>query len=168
MRYPIGPPCCYERGTKRYHTGGACPPAGMNMLIRPPLPKILDPPLHHMMNFPHLEKETRRATAERLRAIHQLSARGVMEQLEVHLGKQRGDERGAFWATALAPAQFRDGLAVRYMRDPTDLPSKCDGCGALLTIQHALDCKVGGLVIQRHNDLLPYSTHDGKLSQSVM
>ena len=46
------------------------------------------------------------------------------------------------------------GLTVRYMRDPTDLLSKCDGCGALLTImQHALDCKVGGLVIQRHNEI---------------
>ena len=53
----------------------------------------------------------------------------------------------------LSPAQFRDGLAVRYMRDPTDLPSKCDGCGASLTMQHALDCKVGGLVIQRHNEI---------------
>ena len=39
------------------------------------------------------------------------------------------------------------------MRDPTDLPSKCDGCGASLTMQHALDCKVGGLVIQRHNEI---------------
>ena len=45
----------------------------------------------------------------------------------------------------MAPAQFRDGLAVCR-----DLPSKCDGCGASLTMQHALDCKVGGLVIQRH------------------
>ena len=53
----------------------------------------------------------------------------------------------------LSPAQFRDGLAVHYMRDPADLPSKCDGCGASLTLQHALDCKVGGLVIQRHNEI---------------
>ena len=53
----------------------------------------------------------------------------------------------------LSPAQFRDVLAVRYIHDPTDLPSKCDGCGATLTMQHALDCKVGGLVIQRHNEI---------------
>ena len=53
----------------------------------------------------------------------------------------------------LAPAQFRDGLVISYMRDSTDLPSKCDGCGASLTMQHALDCKVGGLVIQRHNEI---------------
>ena len=39
------------------------------------------------------------------------------------------------------------------MRDPTDLPSKCDGYGATLTMQHALDCKVGGLVILRHNEI---------------
>ena len=45
------------------------------------------------------------------------------------------------------------GLAIRYMRDLTDLPSKCDGCGASLTMQHALDCIVGGLVIQRHNEI---------------
>ena len=38
------------------------------------------------------------------------------------------------------------------MRVPTDLPSKCDG-SASLTLQHALDCKVGGLVIQRHNEI---------------
>ena len=42
------------------------------------------------------------------------------------------------------------------MRDPTDLPSKCDGCGASLTMQHALDCRVGGLVIQRHNEIRDY------------
>ena len=53
----------------------------------------------------------------------------------------------------LAPAQFRDGLVISYMCDSTDLPSKCDGCGASLTMQHALDCKVGGLVIQRHNEI---------------
>ena len=55
-----------------------------------------------------LERETKRTTAERLRAIHQLSARGVMEQLEVHLGKHRGDEREGFWATALANASNTD------------------------------------------------------------
>ena len=33
------------------------------------------------------------------------------------------------------------------MHDLTDLPSKCDGCGASLT------CKVCGLVIQKHNEI---------------
>ena len=46
--------------------------------------------------------------------------------------------------------QFRDGLAIRYLRDPPSLPPKC---GTALTLQHALDCKKGGLIIQRHNEI---------------
>lgn len=54
-----------------------------------------------------LRKEVKRAVAEHLRAIHQLHARGVLEQLEVQLGKQYGADRLAFWQTALADAANR-------------------------------------------------------------
>ena len=48
----------------------------------------------------------------------------------------------------LVPSQFRDGLAIPYQRQHSCLPTKCDGCNANFTLQHALDCKTGGLVIQ--------------------
>ena len=49
----------------------------------------------------------------------------------------------------LAPTQFRDGLAIRYQRQPCCIPIKCDGCSVNFTLhRHALDCQAGGLVIQ--------------------
>ncbi|KAL5477407.1 hypothetical protein EMCRGX_G024203 [Ephydatia muelleri] len=48
----------------------------------------------------------------------------------------------------LSPLQFRDGLAIRYLRDPPCLPPKFDGYGTALTLQHALDCKKGEPVVR--------------------
>ena len=33
------------------------------------------------------------------------------------------------------------------------MPASCDGCGNSFTFCHALDCKNGGLVTQRHNEI---------------
>jgi len=33
------------------------------------------------------------------------------------------------------------------------LPCVCDGCCASFTVEHALDCRVGGLVTQHHNEI---------------
>ena len=35
---------------------------------------------------------------------------------------------------------------------PKNLPRMCDGCGATFTVEHALTCKKGGLIVTRHND----------------
>ena len=35
---------------------------------------------------------------------------------------------------------------------PQDIPATCDGCGKKFSIEHALSCPKGGLVISRHND----------------
>ena len=53
----------------------------------------------------------------------------------------------------LAPIEFRDALALRYLRTPPGLPSRCDGCGESFTLQHGLDCPKGGLIIRRHNEI---------------
>eukprot|EP00804_Cyclotella_cryptica_P021415 CCRYP_019556-RB/>CCRYP_019556-RB protein AED:0.57 eAED:0.40 QI:0/-1/0/1/-1/0/1/0/71 len=36
---------------------------------------------------------------------------------------------------------------------PRGLPRKCDGCGAGFTVEHGLNCKKGGQVSLRHNDV---------------
>ena len=59
----------------------------------------------------------------------------------------------------LSAQEFRDGLALRYSREPNDLPSICDGCGAKFSVEHALDCKRGGLITQRHNEVRDELAH---------
>ena len=44
-------------------------------------------------------------------------------------------------------------LAIRYHQPLSKLPAVCDGCGGEFTLQHALDCRKGGLIIQRHNEV---------------
>lgn len=55
--------------------------------------------------------------------------------------------------TELSPQEFRDNLLLRYGRSPGDLQETCDGCNKSFSVQHALDCKKGGLITQRHNEI---------------
>ncbi len=55
--------------------------------------------------------------------------------------------------TELSAQEFRDAFLLRYGRSPGDLPSLCDGCGQKFSVQHALECKKGGNVILRHNEI---------------
>jgi hypothetical protein len=55
--------------------------------------------------------------------------------------------------TELSAQEFCDKLLIRYVRQPPDLPVLCDGCGCQFSVGHALECKVGGLVILRHNEI---------------
>ena len=53
----------------------------------------------------------------------------------------------------LSAFEFRDGLSLRYAKQLIELPPTCDGCGSEFTVNHALDCKRGGLIVQRHNEI---------------
>ena len=56
----------------------------------------------------------------------------------------------------LSPNEFNDGVAIHYLRHPAGLPVCYDGCGADFTLQHGMDYKKGGLVIQMHNEERDY------------
>jgi hypothetical protein len=74
----------------------------------------------------------------------------------------RGKESGAWLTvppsevngTVLNPQEWRDTALLRYARSPGDLQSHCDGCGQKFSILHALQCKNGGLVIARHDEIV--------------
>ena len=53
----------------------------------------------------------------------------------------------------LTAQEFRDALALRYRKPLLNVPSGCDGCGAPFSLDHALVCRKGGLIIQRHNEV---------------
>ncbi len=48
--------------------------------------------------------------------------------------------------TGLSADEWRDNACLRYNHTPLDMPAACDGCGAKMSVEHALLCKVGGLV----------------------
>ena len=53
----------------------------------------------------------------------------------------------------LSKIEFQDSMALRYGLPLTNLPMKCDGCGEVFHVQHALICKKGGLITQRRNEI---------------
>ena len=72
---------------------------------------------------------------------------------------QSRDKGASSWLTAvplidqglvLNKQEIRDSLRLRYNMPLSDLPSKCV-CGKKYTVCHALSCKKGGFVAQRHD-----------------
>jgi hypothetical protein len=54
--------------------------------------------------------------------------------------------------TILSKDEFCDNVRLRYGLRPINLCERCDGCGAGFSVDHALSCRKGGLVVQRHDD----------------
>ena len=68
---------------------------------------------------------------------------------------------------ALNKQEFRDSLRLRYNLPVSDLPNHC-ACGDRMTVGHALSCKRGGFVAQRHDGIRELSTlHISRICDNV-
>ena len=81
---------------------------------------------------------------------------GVQEKNHLHRAMRNGA-----WLRAvphrlngmeLAQEELRENLRIRYVMMPQDIPAICDGCSKKFSIEHALSCPKGGLVLERHDD----------------
>ena len=84
----------------------------------------------------------------------------TLSPLEVRRTR-RNEEAGAWLSIqptfvngmSLSKEEWRDGARMRFGLKLQDLQKKCDGCGCRFTVEHALQCKQGGLVVGRHNEI---------------
>ena len=101
------------------------------------------------------EKEKAEAVDQALppstqRAMKQAQDKGASSWLSVLPLKEQGFN--------LNKGEFRDALAIRYNSALRSLPSKCP-CGQRFDLDHALNCKRGGFVIMRHNNVRNFESN---------
>uniref|UniRef100_A0A1X7VFW7 Uncharacterized protein n=1 Tax=Amphimedon queenslandica TaxID=400682 RepID=A0A1X7VFW7_AMPQE len=53
----------------------------------------------------------------------------------------------------LSAQEFKDLLALRYLKTLQGIPPTSDGCSATFDLSHAIICRCGGLVTHRHNEV---------------
>ena len=98
--------------------------------------------------------------------------KNIMEHLKDNMSEkpkrllQLSTEKGVSnWLTVLPIAeyglelskqQFWDSISLRYEWEISKLPTACP-CGSKFDIQHSMNCKKGGFVTIRHNDLRDFT-----------
>ena len=90
-----------------------------------------------------------------------------LEPSKLRALKQAQEKGASNWLSALPlkehcfnlnKGEFRDAIAIRYNTTLRSLPSKCP-CGQRFDLDHALNCKRGGFVIMRHNNVRDFETN---------
>ena len=88
--------------------------------------------------------------SETLRIVQQTSMQGASNWLSVIPLAEHGFN--------LNKREFRDALSLRFNRSLRGLPSHCP-CGQKFDVNHAMNCKRGGFIIMRHNDIRDFEAN---------
>ena len=59
---------------------------------------------------------------------------------------------------ALTKSKFRDALQIRYNKQLQGMPSKCP-CGQKYHLNYAMNCKRGGFVVMKHNNIRDFEAN---------
>ena len=106
-----------------------------------------------------LKQERIEKAARRKKKIEEVDA-NVPPDIKPFVTQAR-DKGASSWLNALPieeldfqlnKEEFRDALRLRYNRKLEDLPSMCP-CGSSFTVNHALSCKKGGYIHERHDNV---------------
>ena len=103
------------------------------------------------------EQDRQERTARRKQRVEQVEIPDHLKQWV----EQAKDEGASSWLNTLPireqqldlnKGQFVDAVRLRYNQPLKNLPSHCP-CGSKFNVEHALNCKKGGFVAQRHDQL---------------
>ena len=118
--------------------------------------KVPEQPLQATKN--EVEKRKDEKNKELIEEVDSKLSPDVLRQVE-----QARDKGASSWLNAipyeehgfcLNKQEFRDSIRLRYNMRLKDLPVRC-GCRneELFSIEHALSCKTGGFIAQRHDNI---------------
>ena len=109
-------------------------------------------------------KQVRHVRTEIINDLHRQEREKVISELETDMKRvlfQNCEKGASSWLTILplkeqgfnlTKDEFCDVLPLRYNRKIKNLPSKC-ACGQAFDTNHAMNCKKGGFVMIRHNNV---------------
>ena len=107
-----------------------------------------------------LMKQERAEKANRRKVQMERVDEQLCPELKTQVTQAR-DKGASSWLNALPIAEldfqmnkeeFHDALRIRYNQQLPNLPAKCP-CGSSFTVSHALTCKKGGFIHERHDNV---------------
>jgi hypothetical protein len=114
---------------------------------------------HHLKVIREVKAELKlRSAAKNESSLNDLASKMSCNNCRTILrGKETGQWLPVLASTVngreLSAQEFRDTLFLRYARCPLDLLIQCDSCQQKFSVRHVLECKQGGLIISRHNEI---------------